>query len=447
MIDDDRSADDMAAKFAPEFAMGTVADFDGAKRARAARVEEDRRRAFFFVPLTQLVVQPTNWRVKGLLEADCVAVVIGEPETLKTFFALDVGLCLASRTPWHGCNVKGGPVLYIAGEGQTNLARRIKAWVRHHGVDLASIPMMFSTMATALTDERAKALLLAEIDKATAQFGAAPVLVVIDTLSRNFGPGDENATSDMQCAGMTLDAIRHATQGGTVLVLHHCGHGDKTRGRGSSVLRGNADAEYLLSKDDGTGIVTLTTKKMKDGPKPEPLAFRPTVVDIGLVGEDGEPETSMVLVSTTYAPPISKTNAGTGKHQIRALDILRERIGVLRTELTASGRDPGEARIAVKEWRSLCEAAHINYRRFREVLGRLEALGLVAIFDDTVALCETYETGAKRDVSSGATASETCESPYKGVRTSHAFASAQKPQCETPETIADANPPGKDGES
>ena len=87
-----------------------------------------------------------------------------------------------------------GPVLYIAGEGVSGLRNRVKAWLAHHEVVTPPRNFVFIPATFNLLDE-------AEIDEviqiARDDLGQNPSLVVIDTLARNFGGGNENATQDM----------------------------------------------------------------------------------------------------------------------------------------------------------------------------------------------------------------------------------------------------------
>jgi acetyl-CoA acetyltransferase family protein len=68
--------------------------------------------------------------------------------------------------------------------------------------------------------------------------------------------------------------------------VHHTGHNDKQRGRGSSAIRGGVDIEYLVAIQ-GEGLSQLSCAKMKDAPKPEPTAFE--IVPVTLPSKKGEP--------------------------------------------------------------------------------------------------------------------------------------------------------------
>src|SRR5690349_9216 len=73
-----------------------------------------------------------QWRVKGLMYVGALTMLYAPQEQAKTFAALDLALCVASGTPFHGKDVKQGPVVYILGEGRGGLKNRIAAWQRQH---------------------------------------------------------------------------------------------------------------------------------------------------------------------------------------------------------------------------------------------------------------------------------------------------------------------------
>ena len=94
--------------------------------------------------------------------------------------------------------------------------------------------------------------------------GRKPELIIIDTLARNFGGGDENATKDMSEFIDAVDALKNRYEAAT-LIVHHSGHSDKQRARGNSTLNGALDAEYKVSKNER--FVYLNCTKMKDAPE------------------------------------------------------------------------------------------------------------------------------------------------------------------------------------
>jgi len=87
-------------------------------------------------------------------------------------------------------------------------------------------------------------------------------LVCFDTVARNFGAGNENSTEDMTKFIYNLD--RFVGKGRNRLLVHHTGHNNTERARGSSVLKAAVDVEYRMVK--GENQITLSNTKMKDDP-------------------------------------------------------------------------------------------------------------------------------------------------------------------------------------
>jgi hypothetical protein len=137
-----------------------------------------------------------------------------------------------------------------------------------------------------------RAELVAAVEAETAN--TAPAIVVIDTLARCFGGGDENSTQDMGMFVRGCDALRERW-GCTVLVVHHSGHADKKRARGAIALKAALDAEYRLNRTEGGGLL-LTATKMKDADLPSPVAMDLSSVELpGVLDEFGNVVTSAAI--------------------------------------------------------------------------------------------------------------------------------------------------------
>ena len=343
-----------------------------AKIEAIAHELEERSPRFRLIRAGDLKPRPLDWLVNALFERDTVLQIFGDPGAAKSFWALGLACCIASGTDHHGRAVKTGPAIYIAGEGFNGLARRLKAWSIRHQIDLAKVPLFVSTMPALMTDP----VNLASVMGAIADIGEPPSLVVLDTLARNFGPGDENNTQDMTAFVRACDELRLAW-GCAVALVHHSGHGDKSRSRGSSVLHGAVDTAYQLQRDGDT--ITVTNRKMKDGPMPEAFAFEFRTVELGFDNEDGSEATSAVLepVDVPRSPPIA-----TGKHQKHALESLDALTRAQRENLRASGRDPGSARVTLTDWRDACTSDGMPRPRWYEARNALESAKLITIESD-----------------------------------------------------------------
>jgi hypothetical protein len=250
---------------------------------------------FEFIPAWSITKNPpkSNWLIKSYIESDSLSLICGIPGCFKTFLALDIGLSIASGIDWHGLSViNHGPVFYIAGEGASGLSRRLRALEIKHKVDLDSIPFFVSNQAADLLDEDNARSVASAVDSLTKQY-EPPALVIIDTLNRCFGSGDENNTKDMTSFINIVDSYIRSPYHCAVLIVHHTGHEGK-RARGSSALKGALDWEYFLKKANGTA--TLSNTKVKDHEAPPDITFKsePVTLD-GWIDDDNVEMTSCVL--------------------------------------------------------------------------------------------------------------------------------------------------------
>ncbi|BBC73369.1 hypothetical protein AEB_P2501 [Altererythrobacter sp. B11] len=127
-----------------------------AAKAEANHGKADREgggRAFRFVAAGDLKLSSPDFLIEDWIERDSFGVMFGQPGGGKTFLMLDMLLCVAAGIPFHGSEVKQGPVFYIAGEGHNGLTRRIHAWATRHGVSLDGLPFFVSVRAAQFLNE------------------------------------------------------------------------------------------------------------------------------------------------------------------------------------------------------------------------------------------------------------------------------------------------------
>jgi hypothetical protein len=344
-------------------------------------------------------LKPPAWLARHYIEANALSVLFGEPGAGKSFLALDLGLSIATGTTWHGNRVKQTPVVYLCGEGWGGLQRRMHAWRDWHQVDWRPAPFALTKHAIPLGNRQAAEALKRDVDGIVDQLGDVPGLFIVDTLARNFGAGDENSTKDMSLFIDHVGAYLMDAYKAGVMLVHHTGHGDKQRARGSSSLKGAVDAEYFVAKGEA-GIVELSGLKMKDAILPPTLYFGMRVVDLGIRDEDGEAITSVVPVPTgapgesTLKPPPSRERAPA---QGQILDLLRELQARSKANLVAGGFDPTGARVPVEDWRDEAIARRIvNTRQnFFRLKSALLEQGVVLVDKGIARLLD--EEGASTD--------------------------------------------------
>ena len=266
--------------------------------AVAAKLKLAKRKKDLFVQIGELTFSKPKWIINGWLEQETFAVAFGKPAAGKTFVVLDMALCVASGKDFHGRSVEQGPVFYIAGEGHNGFARRCAAWSKANGVELSGLPFYKSNRNVVMTDPESVEELHETVANMAAKIGK-PRLIVVDTLARAMGAADENSTQEMGAFIRTIDDMRDEFDC-TFLAVHHTGHGNQDRARGSSSLLGAVDAEMRIEKKDNEAgdIVLVECTKMKDAQEPEPQAFIHRQID--LIDADLEETSSVVLEPIDY---------------------------------------------------------------------------------------------------------------------------------------------------
>lgn len=255
--------------------------------------------AFPLIPASELTVKPVriNWLVEGIIERDSLNLLFGEPGAGKSLFALDWAFCMAAGIDWHGYRIQQTDVVIVAGEGFAGLARRLKALEVKYNRKTPE-RLFISQRPAQLLDEK-NAQWVADSIKALCP---NPGLVIIDTLHRNM-EGDENSSQDIAKFVNNLDNYLKPL-GAAVLVVHHSGHGQKDRSRGSSSIRAAMDGEFSATKGEA-GIV-LSCHKAKDFEAFKPLQFSLKPTDLDWLDDDDEPMTSVYLEHQGEAKPATK---------------------------------------------------------------------------------------------------------------------------------------------
>ena len=307
--------------------IATAEDIRNAVHARVAEEEatygtgtqepgkEETSRSFRFVPAGDLVGEPCppRWVIDGFIEEATLACLYGASGGMKSFVGLDMGLSVSNGREWHGHAVPNpGPVFYICGEGFAGVNKRLKVWASDNRVDASTLPFFVSNQPVGILDAVAVQVAVTAIREMVEAHGS-PRLLIVDTLARNFGPGDENSTQDMSAFVAALDDVR-AGLGCAVLVIHHTGLAAADRARGASAFRAALDWEFRLEPKGDIRLLTCT--KSKDHEPPKDMAFEPEVLETGWTGEDGRAVTSVVLRSVEVKNHGSKEKPLTGANRI-----------------------------------------------------------------------------------------------------------------------------------
>jgi hypothetical protein len=309
------------------------------------------------------------WLLPPYIERNAIVIFYGGYGTYKSFVSLDWAMRVALGMPalGHASPAVSGDVLFISAEGR-GLAQRLRAWCAGNFPDESAGAVLNRTRLYCvehpvnLSDARCARALVARI----AELNIAPVLIVVDTMTRNSDGRIENSTTDASAYLAIIDQGLRAQYHCAVLLIHHVGHVEKGRIRGPIVLAANTDTLIRIERPDPQQrLATLTIERLKDSEPAPPQGLHAAVVAIGENDENGQPITSLVMQATACVPlPAAASKAELpGSAQRQLLAALKAQSGVgtwTLAEMRAIGRKAGmhknSARSAAE---SLAESAHL----------------------------------------------------------------------------------------
>lgn len=348
-------AEALAVKVANAFMYGADAPGSAAPEVEFAAVPDEapptdtppERPRFVVEPFADIrLARARPALVAGLLDVGALSVVFGESNVGKSFLAVDLALHVALGREWHGRAVDAGAVLYLALEGAEGIRARVAAFRQHYGINgPAPFGLIGGTADLCTTKADAKALVAAADAFSDAQ-GVPLRLLVVDTLARSFGNGDENSAQAMGAFVHACDYIR-STTGAHVMAVHHSGKDSAKGARGHSSLRAAVDTEIEIARDGGRH--KATQRKQRDRELGPVFAFRLHGVSVETAG-DGPPVESCVVLPDSpsaaedFAPALPKANTNGG----RMLKALRDLVTRGPVE---EGMFPG---VQLEDWRRAC---------------------------------------------------------------------------------------------
>ena len=286
-------------------------------------------KSFNFILWSELKETEARWLVDQLIPKSGLSVLFGKPGTGKTFWALLLAASIGAGKKFFGREVVLSDVVYLASEGSAGLKLRCDAIHKVYKFEHPKVfflPIQLDLQSNSSDCE----LLVKEINR----HGIKPALIIVDTLSRAFGGGDENSSASM---GSFIGHITNLQQqlNTAVLLIHHSGKSEDRGARGHSSLNAAADAEFELQRlselGDSDRHIKVIVKKQKDGEDGLEFFFRLDSVQLGLVDAS---KTSLVVVPTDQdsAPSRGKRKKFTG-HRKTAFEALKQAL-----------RDGGEKR-------------------------------------------------------------------------------------------------------
>jgi hypothetical protein len=270
-----------------------------------------------------------TWLVEDWIEAGRFYQFFGEWKSGKTLAVIDMCAHLSLGRKWGERRTVQSLVIYVAGESEIDIQMRYAAWRLHNQLH-EETPFFIRTKPVYLTNDQYARQLAEEIKEIHKEYAALPLVIVIDTVARNFGPGkDENGEGMADFSNNIIDHVVRPLNA-AVIAVHHTGHGEKGRARGGSTFPAALDGSVQVTKSgtEESSIITVKTKEMRSTAGDEEMHFMIEVQQ--LPGEDnfGKPIQAPIL---TPAPDISSfmpnvtSDTKLGKHEKTLITLVENR--------------------------------------------------------------------------------------------------------------------------
>jgi hypothetical protein len=312
-------------------------DKEGADGTTAGNAGAEKKFRFRLVSFQDMRpgLEP-KYLVDELIPSAGLTLIWGKQKTFKSFWLLDLMLHVAMGWTYRDMAVRQGTIVYCAFEGAHGYKGRIEALRRHyHIADDVPVPLFVMPGQADLIKLHGEI-----ITDFRAQLGdAKPAVVVLDTLNRSLR-GSEN-TEDMARYTEAAEAIRAAFDC-VVIIVHHCGY-DDTHSRGHTSLPAAVDAELEVARGEGSPLLVVTVKHMREGP--EGMAVRCRAQSIPLdPDQNGKARNSIVIVSDDSATAPTSTRTGRPDNATPAmLDAVRAALGTHGIQFHPDNKMPLQA--------------------------------------------------------------------------------------------------------
>ncbi|UJX47168.1 AAA family ATPase [Xanthobacter sp. YC-JY1] len=327
---------------------------------------------------------PLQWLVKGMLIEGGLSTVYGPPGTSKTFLVLDLALHVAHGREWFGRRVATGGVVYVSGEGGSGMRQRMKAWRKERDGEAGRPFVLVPSSVDLFEGDDGLETLISDVRQHAGMMSAPLRLVVLDTLSRMIGAGDEDKARDINVVVQRAERMQREL-GCHVLVVHHSGK-DRERGaRGSNALLGAVDAAIEISRHE-TGLCEGKIAKVKDGGDIAPFTYELRQSVLG-ADEDGDDITSCVVKPSDASPGEAKGLPKLTNPERIAREALIEAIDEQGEEMHGSHAPTSTRGVRVETWREyayrrgLGDTPDAKKKAFQRARESLKAKGIIGIWE------------------------------------------------------------------
>ena len=297
--------------------------------------------------------------IPGIISEGETAMLPGPPGCGKSFVLIDWLTRVAKNLLFLDQPVMHGGVVYVTGEGQGGLAKRISALVSELDLEATS-PFVYMNRMPHLLDPQQVSDFIAAIKLRTAGWAVPLRIIAFDTFNRAIVGGSENEGKDV---GRLLEAdneIKRALNCSTMFA-HHPGKAEGNDTRGHSSLFGDTDVTAVFSGSNG--VRSIKIKKNKDGEGGGVFGYSLRQVYLGDHKKSGEPVTTCVVdwVSADVAKAMkSSTNGRWPKGLKLVYDAITSALLENGVEHRVGGDGPVVRAVAIRAARDIHDQRYVS---------------------------------------------------------------------------------------
>jgi hypothetical protein len=240
-----------------------------------------------------------EWLIYNIWPTRGVNFLYGKRGCGKTYVALSMACSVAMEASqnraqvmlqadalnWCNHATKHGHVVYVAGEDIEEVAQRVQAWKKHHGISTLPRLHFYQCPLNLKTDTPR---FIRAIKKKFSDTDIA--LIIVDTLAVCSMGIDENKKGEFDGVLQALEDLWREF-GCCVIACHHAGkNGDM---RGTSSMDGIAYSMIEVSEEDEN--IKLRSEKKRRGKRFEAFYLNRETVELPGLDEAGDPVTSCVV--------------------------------------------------------------------------------------------------------------------------------------------------------
>jgi hypothetical protein len=212
---------------------------------------------------------PPAYLVDGVLQRGYLYSLTARTGHGKTAVALYIAQCIARGHDMHGCPVKGGTVLFCAGENPDDIRARFLVLAKFYGFDPELIKIRFISGVISFTERlaqiRAEAALIDDL-----------VLVIVDTAAAYFQGDETNSNSQQGAYARVLRELTFLLPSKPAAIV--CCHPVKNASRDNLIPMGGS---AFLNEVDGNLTLWANSEKQTSlhwlgkfrGPEFDPMGF------------------------------------------------------------------------------------------------------------------------------------------------------------------------------